>query len=159
MRKIKSRVGYLVYEVTAQDTVKLGGQGICDTCGKPSPKGYLVAVLNSYLCPKCYEVWDARSLMYSEDMPLERKREAYFNSVLGPLAERPVFGQKSTPEVETNGKRLDGGKVACPKCNGEKFDFFAHMDGRDFYQDVYNCSNCGERVYIKRPRRNKASWG
>jgi hypothetical protein len=81
MKKFKSMVGYIVYEATAEDTQKLGGRGKCDHCDKFSETGFLVAVLNSYLCAGCYKEWDDSSRMYTEDLPVERRHEAYYDSV------------------------------------------------------------------------------
>ena len=81
MKKFKSKVGWVVYEATAEDTVQLGGRGICDDCDKPSPTGFLVAILNSYLCPECYKKWDGTGRYYHEDKPVEDRRIAYFDHV------------------------------------------------------------------------------
>lgn len=82
MKKFISNAGYVVYEATANDTEKLGGCGICDFCGKHSPTGYLIPVLNAYYCPDCYKEWDKSSRMCPEDLHIERKRIAYYESVL-----------------------------------------------------------------------------
>jgi hypothetical protein len=81
MKKFKSKVGWVVYEATAEDTLKLGGLGICDNCNNYSPTGYLVAILNSYLCPECYKKWDAGARFYPEDVPVEKQHIAYFDHV------------------------------------------------------------------------------
>jgi len=81
MLKFKSKVGYLIYEATAADTEKLGGLGICDDCNNYSETGFLVAILNHYMCPKCYAEWNEGSRMYSEDLPVERKHESYYDWV------------------------------------------------------------------------------
>ena len=81
MRKFKSRVGYLIYEATAADTEKLGGFGICDNCSSYSETGFLVAVLNHYMCCECFAEWDNGSRMYLEDLHVERKREAYYDYI------------------------------------------------------------------------------
>jgi hypothetical protein len=83
MKKFKSNAGYVVYEATAEDTEKLGGCGICDRCNEPAKNGYLIAVLNSYFCPECYEDWDNNSRMYEEDLPIEARRAAYYDKVFG----------------------------------------------------------------------------
>ncbi len=83
MKKFVSKVGYIIYEAAASDTEKLGGRGICDFCGEHSATGYLIPVLNAYYCPECYKDWDASSQMYPEDLHIERKRIAYYESVFG----------------------------------------------------------------------------
>jgi len=81
MRKFLSKSGYVVYEATASDTEKLGGKGICDLCGSYSPTGYIVPVLNRYYCSRCYKSWDENTKMYPEDLLIEKKRIAYYDSV------------------------------------------------------------------------------
>ena len=83
MKKFKSKVGLTIYEATADDTKKLGGRGICDWCGNHSKKGFLIAVLNSYYCPECYAKFDSSSKMYEEDLPVEKRHVAYFDTVFG----------------------------------------------------------------------------
>lgn len=80
MKQIKSKAGYTVFETTADDVTKLGGAGICDFCNCFAQKGYLIPVLNSYICPKCYSDWDNSGKMYAEDLDVEKKRIEYYES-------------------------------------------------------------------------------
>jgi len=83
LKKFKSKAGYTVYEATAKDTEKLGGCGICDSCSSYSEKGYLIPVMNHYHCPECFKEWDKRANYYPEDLAIEEKNEAYYDSVFG----------------------------------------------------------------------------
>jgi hypothetical protein len=81
LKKFLSKAGLVVYEATANDTVKLGGAGICDHCNTYSQTGFLIAILSSYVCKSCYDEWNARSKKYSEDQPMEERKVIYFDSV------------------------------------------------------------------------------
>lgn len=79
MRKFLSKAGLVVYEAKAIDTEALGGAGICDHCNFYSDKGFLIAILNHYVCKECYEEWDKQSTYYPEDKPIEDKRVEFFD--------------------------------------------------------------------------------
>lgn len=55
MKKFTTKQGYIAYACTAAETAYLGGMGICDDCGKSALSGFLVPVLNHYMCPDCFE--------------------------------------------------------------------------------------------------------
>lgn len=42
-----------------------------------------------------------------------------------------------------------------------KLALVCHMDGRDFYKNVYNCAKCGNVLEVeqKRNKRDRAYWG
>lgn len=82
MRKIKSKCGYTVYKTTAFEVMRLGGIGVCDECNALSFDGYLVPVLNRYMCPKCYEEWNSRAIYYSEDIPHEKRVAVYYEKMI-----------------------------------------------------------------------------
>lgn len=88
MKKIDTKSGYIAYEATASETVLLGGCGICDDCGKGALNGYLVPVLNHYMCPDCFEDWQANAKYYPEDIPFEENR-AYIYEAMIPMTEEP----------------------------------------------------------------------
>lgn len=78
MKKFITRQGYIAYACTALETTYLGGFGVCDDCGEDSGIGYLVPVLNHYMCPACFEEWQARACFYPEDSPFEEKNARYY---------------------------------------------------------------------------------
>lgn len=82
MRKIQSKCGYTVYEVSAAEVTLLGGFGICDECNEFAPKGYLIPVLNHYQCPKCYADWNERAVYYEEDIPHEQRVSEYYEKMI-----------------------------------------------------------------------------
>ena len=77
---------FLVIEATAQEmhTVCLS-PGICDYCGKPSEKGYYIAVLNSWYCPSCYEEFKKRAVWRHHDHVVEQRNYQYYGKLLGVL--------------------------------------------------------------------------
>ena len=80
MKKIKTKSGYIAYEATAEETGRLGGCGICDDCGEFAASGYLVPVLDHYMCPECFHDFEGRGTYYPEDIPVETRTAEYFES-------------------------------------------------------------------------------
>lgn len=78
MKKLTTKQGYIAYACTAQETTYLGGAGMCDECGKPALNGFLVPVVNRYMCPNCFEEWQNSGRFYPEDLPLEAKNAARY---------------------------------------------------------------------------------
>ncbi len=72
-KKVDNEKGFLVIEVSAAElSAKAGGYGICDYCNTPAEKGYYIAVLNQWYCPKCYDEFCKRA-KYTKKIP-ERRR-------------------------------------------------------------------------------------
>ncbi len=68
-----------------QMTQKLHGLGICDfCCSTILNNGYLVPVLNSVYCKKCFSRWqqNARTKHYAEDENYELRKTEYFIKIL-----------------------------------------------------------------------------
>lgn len=82
MLKFRTRQGYIAYRCTASETTLLGGIGVCDDCNEFAESGFLVPVLNHYMCPRCFEDWQNHSHYYPEDIPIEQRRAAYYESVI-----------------------------------------------------------------------------
>jgi hypothetical protein len=73
---VENEKGFKVINVSLSELhEKLGGLGICDWCNMASQEGYLVAVLNHWYCPKCYQEWieDEDTIRYEEDAPIENR--------------------------------------------------------------------------------------
>lgn len=85
MIKFKNSVGYTVYRVTAEECYFWGGLSICDDCNEFSSYGYLVPVLNYFMCPSCFCEWDESCVFYPEDLDFESSVIKYYESIL------PVF--------------------------------------------------------------------
>lgn len=80
MKKTVSKCGYTVYIASAHETFLLGGYGICDHCNEFTPNGYLIPVLNSYICSDCYKSWDERAIYYPEDIPAQDRTSQYYEN-------------------------------------------------------------------------------
>ncbi len=78
MKKFKTAKGYIVYKATAAETALLGGIGVCDDCGQETAQGFLVPVLNHYMCPACFQDWEAHGTFYPQDTEIEAKNAAYY---------------------------------------------------------------------------------
>lgn len=81
MKKFKSRAGLVVYKVSAKEMAIIDSPGICDFCGKKPNSGFLVAVMNKWMCPECYKDWDEASKYYPEDAHIEKRNEEYYDHV------------------------------------------------------------------------------
>lgn len=79
----RSEKGFWLIDCTGEEICKIGGFGICDTCGKPSINGIYVAVLNRWLCPKCFEEWHKIAICYPEDSDVEFRNFQYYATLLG----------------------------------------------------------------------------
>lgn len=72
MKRLLSKCGYIVYKCTLAELVELtGGYGVCDMCNTPNKEMYLVPVLNSAMCPQCYDDWNNRAIYYEDDIPFQ----------------------------------------------------------------------------------------
>ena len=82
MKKIRMSCGHIAYEATADETHLLGGYGICDDCSSFASKGYLVPVLNHYMCENCYKDFSDRASFYKEDVPIEQRTAKYYEEII-----------------------------------------------------------------------------
>lgn len=55
---------------------------VCDTCLAQPDCGYYVAVLNRWLCPKCFNRWLKDAVRYPEDMWIEERNYQYYRHLL-----------------------------------------------------------------------------
>ena len=86
MRKIKTKCGYTAYITSKSEVQLLGGFGLCDHCNTLQRTGYLVPVLNHFLCERCYNDFDERAIYYRQDIAVETRNADYYESVI-PLEE------------------------------------------------------------------------
>lgn len=82
MKKCKLECGLTYYEATRPEIARLGGIGYCDECNEIAEKGYLVPVLNHYMCEECFEDWKKRAKKYPEDLYIEIKNCAYYERMI-----------------------------------------------------------------------------
>lgn len=90
MIKFKNKVGYVVYRISAEECFTFGGAAICDECNKfCSNGGYLIPVLNHFMCDDCYNEWNSFCTFYPEDLDFERNICFYYENIL-PVIESSV---------------------------------------------------------------------
>lgn len=82
MRMVKTKSGYIAYECSVSELQNIGGLGICDFCNNFAVVGYLIPVLNSFYCRKCFERWDSKAKYYANDIIVERKNDAYYRTMI-----------------------------------------------------------------------------
>ncbi len=83
MKKFKTKLGHVVFELTRQEMKLIGSPGVCDTCLEKPQVGYLVVVLNRWLCPKCYKEWKTTAKYYPGDRKIEKINEQFYNRIYG----------------------------------------------------------------------------
>lgn len=82
MQKIKGKSGHIAYNATDNEIALLGGIGICDHCNKFANSGYLVPILNHYMCETCFNEWDSKATYYPEDAHIEERTSKYYEKVI-----------------------------------------------------------------------------
>lgn len=65
-------------------------------------------------------------------------------------------GGEKMADFETNAKLKDNGKYGCPNCESEEFKRIAHIDGKNFFMNQYNCVKCGTPVSTKHKRSKES---
>jgi hypothetical protein len=105
MKKFRMKCGYVAYVVTIEELANIGGFGICDECNEFALSGYLVPVLNHYMCQSCFEKFDSRANYYKEDIPIENKNAEYYES-------RIPLDDAESQTIEWDKKREHGIKYA-----------------------------------------------
>ena len=69
--------GYTFLPVKREHILNWGGFGVCDFCnGDIEHEGYLVFVLNSSICPDCFNNWLKTSKKYQEDLDLQEAHQS-----------------------------------------------------------------------------------
>ena len=68
------------YKVSLSDLFRIGGAGICDHCGEFHETGYLIPVLNHWICKKCFDEWKSYAKHYPEDDIYEQRAIEYYES-------------------------------------------------------------------------------
>ncbi len=83
LKKIEhTKQGYSYIKCTRQECFEWGGAAICDMCGKDMLDDvYLIYILSSAYCPKCFDDWIKHSKRYEEDIELQKRNDKryYFN--------------------------------------------------------------------------------
>lgn len=76
--------GYSYIKCTKEDCFNWGGISICDNCGRDMDNDvYLIFILGSALCPKCFENWAKNSKKYADDLKLQKQRHKEWYKAYG----------------------------------------------------------------------------
>lgn len=81
MIKYRLDNGLYYYKLDVLENNKMGGLCICDYCNSLDVDGYLVPVLNSYLCKKCFYEWQKDCVHYPEDDEIEKEIMKEYESI------------------------------------------------------------------------------
>lgn len=79
----ESSKGFKLIEASRTEMFRLGSEGICDHCNGVAKDGVYVAVLNHWVCEKCFETWHSRAIFYEEDRKVEQRNFDAYKEVLG----------------------------------------------------------------------------
>lgn len=84
MAKVVEFDRFKVIKASAKEMFEAcGSPGICDNCiGRPE-RGYYVAVLNRWLCPKCWDEFKEHAVWYPEDAEVENRNFEVYSKLLG----------------------------------------------------------------------------
>lgn len=81
---IENKKGFKVLKMRLEEINYIGGFGICDFCNMSQSEGYYVAVLNQWLCKKCYDEWYLRAKHYPQDAKIENRNFTNMQNLLEP---------------------------------------------------------------------------
>ena len=79
--KVENEKEFLILKTSRSEIVSLHPMnlGICDRCcSSKETEGFYVAVLNYWMCSKCYEEWYNKAERYPEDISFETMK---FNEI------------------------------------------------------------------------------
>ena len=80
MKKFTLENGLTYYTVSLAELFLIGGAGICDHCGTFHETGYLIPVLNHWICEECFNEWKAYANHYIDDDEYEQRAIEYYES-------------------------------------------------------------------------------
>lgn len=68
-----TKQGYSYLPVTREEMLSWGGLAVCDSCNQNMSHGYLIYILNSCYCARCFNEWQERAHHYPEDLQLQER--------------------------------------------------------------------------------------
>lgn len=66
--------GCIAYMIDAKETALIGGKGVCDCCNASPVFGFLVPIVDRFMCPDCFVSW----LLNAEYDKSDRSFESYY---------------------------------------------------------------------------------
>jgi hypothetical protein len=124
MKKTLLPNGLIAYEVTAEEMELINSPDVCDECNEHAPAGYLIPVLNHYMCPKCFNDWSKRCHNYPRDRAIELKRAAYFEHMIPTIVTKETLESKCA--VKTNVIKVRFVRDGVP--SGREYTYFSNTD-------------------------------
>lgn len=105
MQKVKieyTKQGYSYIKCTPQECFNWGGMAVCDQCGiDMEDEVYLVFILGSAMCKKCFEEWCSRARKYPEDIILQNERHiAYYKAHGFEIEELESQNENHIPRID-----------------------------------------------------------
>lgn len=83
MEEITTKKGFKVLKVNLHEMhIKLNSPGICMGCNEIPSAGYLVPVLNDFMCEPCFIEWQENATYYGEDKEFEERTLEYYKTLL-----------------------------------------------------------------------------
>ena len=71
-----TKQGYSYVKCTKEESFSWGGAAICDSCGSVMNDDiYLIYILASAYCPKCFEKWSNNATEYEDDIRLQNQMQ------------------------------------------------------------------------------------
>lgn len=88
---VENEKGFRLIEISSEEMREIHPEmkgedwfPICDSCGRSGlKKGIYIAVLNRWLCPKCYEKWYSAAVRYPGDARIEESNFNRYKEMLG----------------------------------------------------------------------------
>lgn len=82
MYEIRSKNGFKAYVCSAKETKLIGGCGVCDCCNERVSAGFLVPVMDYYMCPECFFNFDRNypKNLGSDELAYEFKKSRFYES-------------------------------------------------------------------------------
>lgn len=79
-----TKQGYSYIKCKKEDCLDWGGFGICDFCGEEmTDEVYLIFILNSAYCEKCFKEWINRARAYEEDLAIQKQNHISYYRAYG----------------------------------------------------------------------------
>ena len=109
--------GFKVIKTTMFECLAWDGAAICDHCNQSAHEGYLVSVLNRWVCHECYKEWYNTAKVYQEDKHYEQVVFDRYCKLLKVDQEKDIVHENtSEPKPIKDSWNLDEIKIFAVKC-------------------------------------------
>jgi len=84
MKKVETLSGYSAYYAEYGEIAeKILSGNRCDCCNSTINSGYLIPVLNTYICKSCFDKWNESDLYYEDDRKVDELRSQAYEKLIG----------------------------------------------------------------------------